>query len=128
MNYSHNLVVIGFMFLVLTLAGFYLAYLYGHKTKKFRWSEYLAIVIGPLIFVLFLSFFLDLRILVLFVVGSAVGFIFEYIFGLTYHKVLNQRLWTYNRLSVGGYTSLLSIPVWGIGCVIFWFLGKMLGL
>lgn len=128
MNYPDKLAVIGFIFLVLTLVGFYLAYLYGHKTKKFRWSEYFAIIFWPLLFVLFLSYSVDSKILGLFIVGSAVGFVLEYILGLTYYKVLNQKLWRYNRLSINGYTSLLSIPIWGIACVIFWFLSKIVGL
>lgn len=108
--------------------GFYFAYLYGHKTKKFRWSEYLAIIFWPLASVFILSILIDIRILNLFLISSFVGFFLEYIIGLTYHKTLNKKLWEYKRYSVGGYTSLLSLPLWGIGGVIFWLIAKMLNL
>lgn len=120
--------LLGFIFIVICFVGFYLAYLYGRKTKKFRWSEYIAIIILPVLCVAYLSIFVDVRILNLFLISSFVGFFFEYIFGLTYEKTLNRKLWVYQRLSVGGYTSLLSIPLWGIGGVIFWLISKMLNL
>jgi len=118
----------GFVFLIVTLVGFYLAYLYGHKTRKFRWSEYIAIFIWPFLFVIYLAYSYDYKILTMFLVSCFVGTILEFLLGLAYHKTLNKRLWTYDRLGIGGYTSWLSVPMWGIGGVVFWFLGKTLGL
>ncbi|MBI4709185.1 MAG: hypothetical protein HY764_03220 [Candidatus Portnoybacteria bacterium] len=120
--------ILGLVFLSVSLLGFYLAYLYGRRTKKFRWSEYIAIIITPFIFVLALAYFVDIKILGLFAISAVVGFSLEYLCGLTYHKTLNRRLWRYERFSVGGYTSLLTIPMWGISGVIFWFLGKLIGI
>ena len=91
---------LGLAFISICLVGFYLAYLYGYKTKKFRWSEYLSIIIFPLLGVIYLSIFVDLKILNLFLISSFAGFFFEYIFGLTYEKTLNKKLWVYKRLSV----------------------------
>lgn len=123
-----NLIVLGIIFISVSLAGFYLAYLYGRKTKRFRWSEYVAIIIWPIICVFVMAYLIDIRILVLFIISCGVGFLLEYILGLTYHKTLNKKLWEYKRLSVHGYSSILSIPVWGIAGVVFWFLGQMIGL
>lgn len=123
-----QLTIIGFVFVILSLAGFWLAYLYGHKTKRFLWSEYIAIITFPLLFVIALAYFVDIKILFLFFVSSVAGFVLEYLLGFGYHKVFSQRLWTYGRFSVNGYTSLLCIPIWGIAGVIFWFLSKMVGL
>lgn len=123
-----QLTLFGAIYIAIMLLGFYLAYLYGHRTKNFKWPEYLAIVIWPIIFVLGLIYYFGLRILILFVLSSFAGFFMEYIIGLTYHKTLNKRLWEYRRLSVSGYTSLLSIPLWGVAGVLFWFLSKMVGL
>lgn len=120
--------ILGSLFLVLTLVGFYLAYLYGHKTKRFRWSEYLAIIVWPILFILFLAYYINIRILNFFVYSSIIGFFAEYTLGFIYFKVLNQKLWEYKRLSIGGYTSLLSIPLWGVGGVVFWFIGKLAGI
>jgi len=123
-----QLSTLGFIFVVITFVGFYLAYLYGRKTKSFRWSEYIAIIIWPLLTVLGLAYFVSSKILSLFLISALAGFALEYIIGLTYYKTLNRRLWTYGRLSVGGHSSLLSIPLWGVAGVMFWFIAKMVGL
>lgn len=120
--------ILGTIIIVLDLLGFYLAYLYGRKTKNFHWNEYIAIITLPLIGVFVFAYLVDIKILVLFVISSFAGFIFEYILGFAYHKTLNKRLWTYNRLSINGYTSLLSIPFWGTAGVAFWFFSKIIGL
>jgi len=111
---------LGFIFIAICFLGFYLAYLYGRKTRKFRWSEYLAIIILPLFCVAYLSIFVDLRILNLFLLSGFVGFLLEYAVGLTFHKTLNIRLWEYKFYSIDGYTSLLTIPVWSIAGIVFW--------
>lgn len=113
---------------MISLIGCYLAYLYGKKTTVFRWSEYLAIIAAPILFIIFLSFYYDFAILKMFFASAIVGFLGEGFFGFVYHKVLNKRLWTYNRLSLHGYTSFISIPAWGIAGVIFWFVSKLVGL
>lgn len=123
-----KLTILGFIIIIIAFIGFYLAYLYGHKTKRFRWSEYIAITIWPLLGIFVFAYLIDIKILLLFVVSSFVGFILEYMAGLVYHKTLNKKLWEYKRLSLNGYTSLLTIPVWGFMGVVFWFLGKMIGL
>jgi len=123
-----ELTILGIIFLFICLVGFYLAYLYGRKTKRFRWNEYIAIIIWPILFILALTYFVDVKVLSLFLISAFVGFTLEYIVGLAYHKTLNKKLWHYERLSVDGYASLLSIPMWGIAGVIFWFLSKLLGL
>lgn len=121
-------IILGFGFIMLTLVGFYLAYLYGRKTKYFRWREYLALIVWPILFVVAFAYFVDIKILSMFLVSSFVGFVFEYIVGLAYYKTLNRRLWNYTRLTFGGHSSLLSIPLWGVTGVFFWFLSKMIGL
>jgi len=123
-----SLIVWGTIFISIVLMGFYLAYVYGHKTRKFRWSEYIAIIIWPVLCVILMAIFIDIKVLVMFLISSGIGFILEYILGFTYHRVLNKRLWKYKRLSVGGYTSLLTIPIWGVAGVVFWLLSKMIGL
>lgn len=121
-------ILLGVLFIIIDMVGFYLAYLYGRKTKKFRWSEYVSIIIFPIIGVIALAYFVDIKILSLFIISSFVGFGLEYLLGLTYHKTLNKKLWEYKRLSVDGYTSLLSIPIWGVVGVSFWFISKLIGL
>ena len=104
-------------FLIIILTGFFLAYLYGKKTKRFRWSEYFAIIIWPILAIFAFAYFIDIKIINLFIASSVFGFVFEYIAGLAYHKTLGKKLWEYNRFNLHGYTSLLSLPLWGIvGC------------
>jgi|SRR3989344_3443127 len=91
-----KLISLGLIFMTITLVGFFLAYLYGHKTKYFRWDEYLALVLWSMLFVVVLANFLGPRILSLFALSCFVGIVFEYILGLAYHKRLNKRLWTYS--------------------------------
>ena len=116
------------IFVTLSLFGFFLAYLYGRKTTNFKWSEYVAIIIIPVAFIIFLIYYYDFGILKMFIVSAVVGFAAEGFIGFIYNKVLNKRLWTYNRFSIKGYTSLLSIPLWGIAGVVFWFISKLVGL
>ncbi len=123
-----KIIFLGSIIIIFDFIGLYLAYLYGRKTKIFRWSEYFAIILFPIIGVLAFAYLIDSKILALFLVSACFGFVLEYILGFVYHKTLNKKLWEYKRLSVGGYTSLLSIPMWGIGGCLFWFLSKMVGL
>lgn|SRR3989338_1874196 len=123
-----NFNLLGFIFIVICFLGFYLSYLYGRKTRKFLWREYLAIIILPLLCVIYLSIFVDIRILNLFLLSGFVGFLLEYVIGLTFHKTLNRRLWEYKFYSINGYTSLLTVPVWGMAGIVFWLIGKMLNL
>lgn len=116
-------------FLILgSIVGIYLAYLYGRKTKQFRWSEYFALLCVPVLGSLGLSFFYGSKIIYFFVICSLVGFILEYVIGEAYHKTLNKRLWTYGKYSVNGYTSLLTFPMWGIAGIVFWLLAHSIGL
>lgn len=117
-----NPLILGLVFLFITLSGFYAAYLYGHRTRKFSWSGYIAIIIWPVLVTFILAYYIGIKILILFCVTAILGFILEYIVGMTYHKTLNKRLWTYDKFSLNGYTSWLSIPVWGIGGIIFYFI------
>src|SRR5574340_52828 len=102
---------LGLIFIIVIFFGFYLSYLYGRKTKNFRWSEYFALLLWPMLFVIGFAYLIDKKMLGLFFVSAFAGFILEYIFGLAYYKTLNRRLWTYNRLTIGGHSSLLAIPL-----------------
>jgi hypothetical protein len=123
-----NLSIIGFIFLTLSFLGFYLAYLYGKETKKFQWSEYAALLLIPVCGVIYLSYYINLKIALFFLLSACTGVFFEYVIGLSYHKALNRRLWNYERLDIHGYTSVLALPLWGIVGVWFWFLSEMIGL
>jgi uncharacterized membrane protein len=69
-----------------------------------------------------------IKLLWLFLASGFIGSFAEFIIGLAYHKILNKRLWIYDKFNIKGYTSWLSFPLWCIGGVIFWFFGKIIGL
>lgn len=123
-----KITILWLAFTTLSLLGFYLAYLYGKKTTNFRWSEYMAMIIVPIAFIIFLAIYYNFAIIKMFIVSAIIGFFAEGFIGFVYDKVLNKRLWTYDRFSIKGYTSLLSIPLWGVGGVVFWFISKLVGL
>ena len=121
-------ILFAFIYILVCFVGWIIAYAYGKNTKRFHWSEYALLVIWPALGTMGLAYVYGMRIVSLFVISCVFGFALEYGAGLTYHKVLGKRLWTYDMFSVQGYTSLLTIPVWGMVGVIFWFLGKIVGL
>ena len=111
-----------------SVIGMYVAYLYGRKTKRFRFSEFALLLAVPVLGSLGLSYFYGEQLIYFFIASSVVGFVLEYGLGLMYHKTLNKRLWTYGEYSVEGYTSLLALPMWGVAGVIFWMLSRSMGL
>ena len=116
------------VFVIVCIVGMYLTYLYGRKTKQFRWSEYFLLISTPVLCSLSLTYFYGSKIIYFFVTSSVVGFVLEYLLGLIYHKTLNRKLWTYGKYNVGGYTSLLTFPLWGVAGVVFWLLSQRIGL
>lgn len=123
-----NFFLLAFAFVILTFSGFLLTYAYSGNRSSFSWREYIALIVIPITLVLSASIYVDGRIAALFILGSFFGALYEYVIGFTYHKIMKRHLWTYHRFSIRGYTSLLSIPLWGIGTIFFWLLAKSIGL
>jgi len=53
------------------------------------------------------------------------GTLLEGLVGFSYHMIVGQRLWTYHRYGIYGYTSLLSVPIWGLLGILMWFLARV---
>jgi len=123
-----NIETLPTVLLLFSVSGMYGAYLFGKKTKNFRWSEYIALMAAPVIATLSLSYFYGKQIVYLFFVSAIAGFVLEYLLGLAYHKTLNKRLWTYDRLAIDGYTSFLTFPMWGVAGISFWLISRFVGL
>ncbi len=91
----------------------------GKKIRKyhFSWSKsfYLLIPIFLAIGMYILKF--GSSLLTVYMVFALVGTFLEWTIGYFYHQIIGQRLWTYHRYDLGGYTSLLSIPLWGLAKV-----------
>lgn len=117
-------------FLSIFIGGLLLACWYGRKTKRFRWSEYIALFLLPSLFLIWLIFNHGLVVL-MFCLGTAVlGTLFEGLIGWAYHKTIASKFWEYKRLPIfgQGYTSWLALPFWGFVGVVFFLLMKVFGL
>lgn len=96
----------------------------GGRINNFSWWRFIALLSIPLITVFILS--LSHGSIVWWIYGgfSLVGSILEWLIGFSYHKLMGHKLWQYQQYSVHGYTSWLSIPLWGLAGVMFWLLAK----
>lgn len=114
--------------MIFSVVGFSLLIFYTKQTKNFLWREYLGILLIPTIPIAVLSVFEGYRVWIVFLVYALAGSFFEYFLGFLYENVIGKKLWVYQKYSISGYTSLLSIPLWGFGGFIFWFLARIIGL
>ena len=95
------------------------------KEHHFSYSRYVYLLLFPMLAaILIVSRSTDL-LWVVFLTFSAVGTFIEWLIGFFYHRIVGQRLWTYHRHSISGYTSLLSIPLWGLAGIMFWLLARI---
>ena len=117
-----------FIFIIIACCGLLGAVWYGRKTARFRWSEYAALIIFPTGSVLWLAYRYGTVVFSLYVASAVFGTLAEWVLGWTYHRTLGSRLWEYKRFSISGYTSILSMPFWGITGIIFILLAKILGI
>lgn len=121
------LVALGGLALEVFLSQVYLSFFKQHiKIYHFALARYLLLLIPPLLAFLILVARIGLSPLNAFFVFMLVGTICEWLIGYFYQKLIGQRLWTYHRFSIQGYTSLLSIPIWGCAGVLFWLLINLL--
>ena len=81
-----------FYFLIPWGLVYLFAYFYGRKTKQWVWKEYLLIALGPVVGVIFLSFFEGYKVLLYFIICGILGSMGELLLGIFCKKVLNKRL------------------------------------
>ncbi len=96
-----------------------------YKENHFTFRKYIFLLLFPFIATFTIAYLEGWAPLVVFVVFSFIGTLLEGLVGFSYHKVVGQRLWTYHKYSLTGYTSLLSIPLWGMAGVLFWLLARI---
>ncbi len=111
-----------------TAVGFLAAYEYGKSTKAFKWSEYCFLVVVGLIAPALVMWTYGERVILFFFTSIVVGMCMEHLIGYLYHKTLNRRLWRYFKYTIGGYTSLLVAPFWGMAGIFFLLLGQVFGI
>lgn len=97
--------------------------LFHLKIKKtFQLRKYLLLLFMPLLAVLYIFLNLGTQTLVVFFSFAFIGMFLEWCIGFSYHMVMGHRLWTYHILTLSGYTSWITIPLWGFAGVMFWLL------
>lgn len=102
--------------------------LFGKQFKKYhyKFGRYLFYLMFPVVALVFSLFFASPEVLSIFLAFSVIGPALEWLAGFSYHMVVGQRLWTYHRYSIGGYTSFFTIPLWGLAGILFWLLNKVI--
>lgn len=111
-----------------TVLSFFLAYEHGKKEKKFSWVEYALLALSAILATVPVALTYGLRILLLFGISIVLGMLMEHVIGFLCHKTLKRHIWRYYRYTLGGYTSLLIAPFWGMAGVFFFLASKVLGL
>ena len=111
------------IFFALVIGGFGLELIFlkvfSHKKAHFTLGKYVYFLTLPIFIVTLYTFDSKLNFWEIFVGFAILGTLAEGLIGFFYHKIVGQRLWTYHRFSIIGYTSLLSIPLWGLAGLIF---------
>jgi hypothetical protein len=118
---------VGLLILV-TIIGMYSAFLYGKRISGFRVHKYFLILLLPMLGVVGLVNFFGKDILYFYILSCILGFILEGLYGWVYHKTQGERFWKYYRYTVGGHTSFLTPPLWGLAGVTFFLLAYFTGL
>lgn len=97
-----------------------------YKRNRFRLGRYFFLLAFPLLATLFALYAQGVSAAYAFLLFAVAGTALEWLVGSAFHRVVGQRLWTYHRYSMGGYTSWLSVPLWGMAGVPFLLLVKAL--
>jgi len=101
---------------------YYLLTKHPHKTYHFSWGRYMYLLLLPLLATVYMAYQVNQSLIYVYFIFTFVGTALEWCIGYSYHQIVGQRLWTYHRYSINGYTSILAMPIWGMGGVLFWLL------
>lgn len=115
-------VLLSLMFIEIGLKKLYFLVFNKHtKVNHFSWGKYFYFITVPFLASFYFFSKFTSGFLVLFFSFLILGTFAEWLVGFVYNKVTGQRLWTYHKYHIGHYTSLLSMPIWGLAGVLFWF-------
>lgn len=95
------------------------------KEHHFSFSRYFYLLLFPILATIVIIQRNTSTLFTVFLTFSLIGTFLEWLIGFFYHKIVGQRLWTYHRYSWSGYTSWLSMPLWGLAGVLFWLLARV---
>jgi len=120
-----GLVVIGVL-LEVFLSQFHYFFTKKHY-KKYHYSigRYLFLLLFPFLATIYILSHTGLKLINVFLAFALLGTFLEWLVGFSFHMVVGHRLWTYYRYNINTYTSLLSIPLWGLAGILFWLLAQV---
>ena len=98
----------------------------SHKQYHFTLSRYVYYLIFLIVSAIYIVYKEGTPLLLTIFAFSIIGPAFEWFVGITYSKIVGQRLWTYHRGTIHGYTSSLAVPLWAFGGIISWIIVKYL--
>jgi len=113
-----SILVLEFFFLKIKVNG------KAHKQYHFTFSRYVFYIIFLIVSTVFIIYREGISLLLTILAFTVIGPFFEWFIGITYYKIVGQKLWTYHRGTVHGYTSYLAIPLWAFGGVLAWIVVK----
>jgi uncharacterized membrane protein len=113
------LIIVSFVLELLFIKVFFKVRNKRLKTKHFSFARYVYLLSMPFAIVVYFASGYDLNLAALFVGSVALGTFSEWMIGYFYHRIVGVRLWTYHEYSIGGYTSWLSAPLWGLAGLFF---------
>ncbi len=90
--------------------------------SHFYLSRYLYLMSMPLLAMIVLYLLSGMTPIRIFIIFALLGPVLEWLIGFAYESVVGQKLWTYHRFAISGYTSFLTMPIWGLGAIIFYYL------
>lgn len=96
--------------------------------RQFSWPGYIGLLVVPIWGFLYLLITQGRVIVYFFFIFAILGPFFEYLLGLLSHRLVGVKLWSYYQYDIQGYTSWLTIPLWGLGGLVLWATCRILGL
>jgi hypothetical protein len=117
--------VAGGVLLEVVLFKLFLSFVRSRLSADFILLKYCYLLSIPLLAVLVIMQRTGTVVLYVFFITSLVGTLFEFLAGFAYKRVTGERLWTYHRYTVSEYTSMLSLPMWGLAGVLLWLLARV---
>lgn len=96
--------------------------------KRFTLGKKISFFSLPIWGILFVVFLHSKEYALIFFYSAAIGTFLEAGMGKMTSRIYRAKIWVYKQGALGDYTSIYSIPYWGVAGVIFAALGKMLSL
>ena len=98
----------------------------GYTEHRFSIGKYFFLLSFPFVATVSVVPFAGWKFVAILISFSVVGAFLEWLTGWSYHQVVGQKLWTYHRYPIGGgYTSVLTLPLWGLAGGFFWLLAML---